>query len=576
MSFRNRPVLNRKHRPRWQDELRTQQLIVAGFALAIAVAIGIFGASAWNAYYDASLRQVALVQGIPVSASQLSLRAQMIYAQLGAKQVDLQSQLGGANDQLLQQQVQAINQALGQVQSIAIDSIETQLVLDGRRERDGVSVSQDDLSAEMDRRRTLPERKKLSLILVVAKPAEGASAESEPTDADWDAAEEKAKGILAEIKGGADFGTIAAERSDDPTTKTLNGLIGWVQADDLRFSAYFTAAGDTAVGDIAGPLRNDQGWYLLRVDDMKAAGRDELLDNLFAQAGISEADYRDYIRAELLRDAYTDYFSSTVEGRYQPQRKVAVIQIANDTAQPVPQRLIRHLLVQPIPGAQSQADATDAQWAAALAKAEVLRAEAVKPDADWYALAEESDDPGSKTRGGSLGWFDPTSSSFVQAFTDAVAALKVGEVSEPVKSEFGYHVIQVVDERISAPALVARLAANLRDDPDSFARVARDESEDTVTAPKGGELGWVIRYQFDADRDKAIFDLTEPGQISEPITTSGQTYIYKLLDTSPARYVPESQRASIGDAGFSRWLAEVKDRAGIWLDPQLSPASAVG
>jgi len=39
MSFRNRPVLDRKHRPRWQDELRTQQLIVASFAIAIAVAI---------------------------------------------------------------------------------------------------------------------------------------------------------------------------------------------------------------------------------------------------------------------------------------------------------------------------------------------------------------------------------------------------------------------------------------------------------------------------------------------------------------------------------------------------------
>ena len=46
MSFRNRPVLDRKHRPRWQDELRTQQLIVAGSALAIAVAVGIFAAAA--------------------------------------------------------------------------------------------------------------------------------------------------------------------------------------------------------------------------------------------------------------------------------------------------------------------------------------------------------------------------------------------------------------------------------------------------------------------------------------------------------------------------------------------------
>ena len=61
MSFRNRPVLDRKHRPRWQDELRTQQLIVAGFALAIAVAIGIFGAAAWSSYLPDAPAPVALV-----------------------------------------------------------------------------------------------------------------------------------------------------------------------------------------------------------------------------------------------------------------------------------------------------------------------------------------------------------------------------------------------------------------------------------------------------------------------------------------------------------------------------------
>ena len=59
MSYRNRPVLDRKHRPRWQDELRSQQLIIAGFALAIAVALGIFGAVAWSSFFDANLRQVA-------------------------------------------------------------------------------------------------------------------------------------------------------------------------------------------------------------------------------------------------------------------------------------------------------------------------------------------------------------------------------------------------------------------------------------------------------------------------------------------------------------------------------------
>ena len=62
MSFRSRPVLDRKHRPRWQDELRTQQLIVVGFALAIALALGIFGAAAWNGYWETHFSPVATVE----------------------------------------------------------------------------------------------------------------------------------------------------------------------------------------------------------------------------------------------------------------------------------------------------------------------------------------------------------------------------------------------------------------------------------------------------------------------------------------------------------------------------------
>jgi peptidyl-prolyl cis-trans isomerase SurA len=575
MSFRNRPVLDRKHRPRWQDELRTQQLIVAGFALAIAVAIGIFGAAAWNTYFDASLRQVALVDGTPVTASTLQRRANILYAQLGATALDLQGQLGGAKDQAIQQQLQGVNDASSQVQSLALDSLKTGIVLDARQAQDGVTVSDDELDAEVENRRTHPERKKLSLILVAARPAEGAAEGSEPTEEDWAAAREKADQILAEVKGGAEFATLAAERSDD-ATKQFNGLLGWIEAGDPLFGPYFDAAGDTPAGEVIGPTRNEQGWFLLRVDAVKAAGRDAFLDDLLAQAGVSEADYRAYVRGELLQGAYREYFSSTVVGRYQPQRKVAQIQLTNETGAPVAQVLVRHLLVQPIPGAQSQADATEAQWAAALTKAEKLHAEAVKPDANWWVLAEQSDDPGSKTRGGSLGWYDPASSSFVQDFKDAIAQLRVGEVSEPVKTEFGYHVIQVVEDRITVAGLADRLVQELRADPDSFADVARDLSEDTATAKEGGELGWVIHYQFDGARDTAIFDLTEAGQISEPVVSSGSTYIFKLLDSSPARFVPDSQREQVGGTGFSTWLAQIQDQAGVWVDPQLSPASSVG
>lgn len=56
-----------------------------------------------------------------------------------------------------------------------------------------------------------------------------------------------------------------------------------------------------------------------------------------------------------------------------------------------------------------------------------------------------STDPGSKDKGGDLGWFGP--GKMVAEFETAAYALDKGQVSEPVKSEHGYHIIQVTDKK---------------------------------------------------------------------------------------------------------------------------------
>ena len=61
-------------------------------------------------------------------------------------------------------------------------------------------------------------------------------------------------------------------------------------------------------------------------------------------------------------------------------------------------------------------------------------------------LAKQSKDPGSKERGGDLGWAAP--SSYVKPFSDAIIKLEKGKYTEtPVKSDFGYHVIMLDDTR---------------------------------------------------------------------------------------------------------------------------------
>ena len=95
----------------------------------------------------------------------------------------------------------------------------------------------------------------------------------------------------------------------------------------------------------------------------------------------------------------------------------------------------------------------EAEDAVARDKAEKLVAE-IAAGGDFAALAREnSDDPGSAPDGGELGWAGR--GVFVPAFEEALFALEVSEVSPPVRTEFGYHVIQLEELRV-------RVAAALR------------------------------------------------------------------------------------------------------------------
>jgi peptidyl-prolyl cis-trans isomerase C len=69
---------------------------------------------------------------------------------------------------------------------------------------------------------------------------------------------------------------------------------------------------------------------------------------------------------------------------------------------------------------------------------------------DFAEIAKEkSVDPGSAHKGGELGWSD--AERFVGAYGETLKKLKKGEYTkEPVQTEFGFHVIQVVDERVPA------------------------------------------------------------------------------------------------------------------------------
>ncbi|MGV3592493.1 MAG: SurA N-terminal domain-containing protein [Gammaproteobacteria bacterium] len=90
------------------------------------------------------------------------------------------------------------------------------------------------------------------------------------------------------------------------------------------------------------------------------------------------------------------------------------------------------------------AAATEEEYEAAAAEAATVKAR-IDSGEDFGALAAEfSDDTGSAEAGGDVGY--TTGSNFVEPFEEALRALEVGAVSEPVRTEFGYHLIKLLDE----------------------------------------------------------------------------------------------------------------------------------
>lgn len=102
----------------------------------------------------------------------------------------------------------------------------------------------------------------------------------------------------------------------------------------------------------------------------------------------------------------------------------------------VQQTRARHILISPN---QLRGDDETQQQALSLYRR-------IQAGADFGELARaNSDDPGSAARGGALGWVSP--GEVVAEFEETMNDLRIGEMSEPVQSDFGWHIIEVLDRR---------------------------------------------------------------------------------------------------------------------------------
>lgn len=199
-------------------------------------------------------------------------------------------------------------------------------------------------------------------------------------------------------------------------------------------------------------------------------------------------------------------------------------------------------------------DASPADTAEAYIKAYKIYKEA-QTGADFAELArKKSEDPSVKQNDGDLGWF--SAFRMVYEFENAAFNTPVGEVSKPVRSRFGYHVIKVMKKRPAMPEMKAahimikheqgsenndnsKAKKQIEDihqkliAGEDFATLAKRYSDDKSSAQRGGTLPAFTTGRMVPEFEESVYHLEQKGQITRPFKTDFGWHIAVLLDRTP-------------------------------------------
>jgi parvulin-like peptidyl-prolyl isomerase len=129
--------------------------------------------------------------------------------------------------------------------------------------------------------------------------------------------------------------------------------------------------------------------------------------------------------------------------------------------------------------------------------------------------------------------------------------LQPGQILDPVKTDFGWHVIQILwypPDIDRARAIRAEAEAGA-----DFSQLARDNS-DGSEAKDGGDRGWVARGMLFSPLEAVVFG-TPPGAITDPVELEGLgVFIYRVLEEGNRPLTPE-QREDLETNAFENWYA---------------------
>ena len=538
----------------------TNLAFLGAIALSTLLLAGVLAVGWWSDNYASAVT----VNGSSISVGEAKSRGEIANFRLSLEAARIRARVSAGTltneeaDALLQQLDDAGTNLSSQLTSDMIDAL---LVAQLAGEK-SVTIDQVAIDAAWADETATPELRLLRRISIeIAKGSKGV-----PTEATIAAAQQKADAILAEIKAGGDVGAIAKRESSDAYAAE-GGRIGWsTKAEDpLADPAYAAAWALTAVGPTEAISQSASQLVIFYVDQIRPAQADPNFEVSASDAKINMDLYKKMVGERALSAALSEVVTAELLVDPVEQRDISYIAV------PVPQGnseveevLVRHLLYSPNDDSAGAAglDATDPAWAAAEAEAKAAY-EKIAAGASMESLADQSDDTGSGEQGGLLGW--AAKGSYVPAFEDAVWAdgLQVGDLLGPIKTEFGYHVMQFEGRRDGMTLRMEILAQELAGasvDFDARAAEALKEFEGMTT----DNLGFTSRYSLNAQIGSAAW-LLAAGEVSSVQTLNSQMVIFKI-NAIEERALTEEQKATIKTSGYLVWLDTYRQTAEIAID----------
>lgn len=313
-----------------------------------------------------------------------------------------------------------------------------------------------------------------------------------------------------------------------------------------------------------------------------------------AEDGISMASFREQIRQELLinrvergsvnrriqiTDQEIDNFLRSKEGEFWKS----------------PTLELGHILI----SVSSSAPAEEASEAEA--KAQKIYDDVVG-GADFRRQAIANSSGQNALQGGDLGW--RKTAELPTLFADALEGLKVGEVTKPFRSDAGYHLLKVHDQRGATEQVVQQTKvrhilikpSEVMSDDDAynkliefreklqkgeadFAELAREHSEDIGTMLQGGDLGWSTPGQFVPEFEQTMGQ-TPVGEIALPFRSQFGWHLLEVMDRRDQDMTEQYIRNQAANLLRSRryeeevqnWRREIRDEAYIDIKvPELRP-----